>query len=121
MVAAVRARWDTGGVVSTLALAIAYVAVAELGFAFAVSTKQVTAVWPPTGLAVAALLLFGNRVWPGIWLGAFASNALRAEPLWAAALIAAGNTVAPLAATGLFRRFGGIRTDFERVRDVLLF
>ena len=121
MVAAVRARWDTGGVVSTLALAIAYVAVAELGFAFAFSTKQVTAVWPPTGLAVAALLLFGNRVWPGIWLGAFASNALRAEPLWAAALIAAGNTVAPLAATGLFRRFGGIRTDFERVRDVLLF
>lgn len=115
-----RPRLDKSGVAATLLLALAYLAVAELGFAFAFSTKQVTAVWPPTGLAVAALMLFGNRVWPGIWLGAFASNALRAEPLWAAATIAGGNTLAPLLAAELFRRLG-VNHDLERVRDVLLF
>lgn len=121
MMASLQPRFDAKGAVTTLSIAIAYVAAAELGFAFAFSTKQVTAVWPPTGLAVAALMLFGNRVWPGIFLGAFASNALRTEPMWAAVAIAAGNTVAPLVATDLFRRCGGVRIDFERVRDVLFF
>lgn len=120
MMASLRPKFDTNGALTTLLLALAYVATAELGFTLASSSREITAVWPPTGLAVAALMLFGNRVWPGIWLGAFASNALRAEPLWTAAAIAVGNTLAPLVATGLFRRCD-VRPDFERVRDVLLF
>ncbi|HYL28207.1 MAG TPA: MASE1 domain-containing protein, partial [Candidatus Nitrosotalea sp.] len=70
-----------------LFVAIAYVLGAKLGFTLAFATKQVTAVWPPTGIALAALLLWGYRAWPGIWIGAFASNAMTGEPLWTAAAI----------------------------------
>jgi integral membrane sensor domain MASE1/anti-sigma regulatory factor (Ser/Thr protein kinase) len=103
-----------------LLVAVAYVAAAKLGFTLAFTTKQVTAVWPPTGIALAALLLWGYRVWPGIWLAAFASNALSSEPAWTAAAIATGNTLAPVFANFLLRRFGGFENGLERVRDVLL-
>ncbi len=101
-----------------LFVAIAYVGAAKLGFTLAFSTKQVTAVWPPTGIAIAALLLWGYRVWPGIWVGAFASNALSSEPVWTAALIATGNTLAPVLGTFLLRR-ADFDKKLERVPDVL--
>jgi integral membrane sensor domain MASE1 len=100
-------------------VALAYVVAAELGFTLAFATKQVTAVWPPTGIALAALLLWGNRVWPGIWVGAFASNAFTGEPTWTAAAIATGNTLAPVVGSVLLRRFG-FENSLNRVRDVLL-
>jgi integral membrane sensor domain MASE1/anti-sigma regulatory factor (Ser/Thr protein kinase) len=103
-----------------LLVAVAYVGAAKLGFTLAFTTKQVTAVWPPTGIALAALLLWGYRVWPGIWLGAFASNALVSEPVWTAAAIATGNTLAPAFGNFLLRRFGDFDNALERVRDVLL-
>lgn len=110
----------SGKIVIPLLVAVAYVVGAELGFTLAFATKQVTAVWPPTGIALAALLLWGYRVWPGIWIGAFASNALSSEPVWTAAAIATGNTLAPLFGNFLLRRFGAFDDKLERVRDVLL-
>ncbi|MGA8576693.1 MAG: MASE1 domain-containing protein [Candidatus Cybelea sp.] len=109
-----------GRIALPLLVAVAYVAAAQIGFTLAFTTKQVTAVWPPTGIALAALLLWGYRAWPGIWLGAFASNALSSEPVWTAAAIATGNTLAPAFGNFLLRRFGGFENALERVRDVLL-
>jgi integral membrane sensor domain MASE1 len=100
-------------------VAVAYVVAAKFGFTFAFATKQVTAVWPPTGIAIAALVLGGYRVWPGIWLGAFISNAFSAEPLWTATAIATGNTLAPVFGNFLLQRFN-FQGTLERVRDVLL-
>lgn len=114
-----RSERGAGAVLTSLFVAAAYVAAAQFGFTFALATKQVTAVWPATGIALAALLLLGYRVWPGIWLGAFISNAFRAEPAWTAAAIATGNTLAPVLGTFLLRRFG-FQNAIERVRDVLL-
>lgn len=102
-----------------LVVAIAYVVGAELGFTLAFATKQVTAVWPPTGIALAALLIWGNRVWPGIWVGAFVSNAISSEPTFTAAAIATGNTVAPVLGAFLLRRFAAFAPALERVRDVV--
>ncbi|MBV8373129.1 MAG: MASE1 domain-containing protein, partial [Candidatus Eremiobacteraeota bacterium] len=109
-----------GKIAIPLLVAVAYIAAAKLGFSLAFATKQVTAVWPPTGIALAALLLCGYRVWPGIWIGAFVSNALSAEPLSTAGLIATGNTLAPLLGAVLLRRLH-VDNALERVRDVLFF
>src|SRR4051812_31868185 len=76
-----------------LALAAAYFAAAQLGFTLAFVAEQVTVVWPPSGIALAALLAGGFRLWPAVALGAFLANATAHEPLAVAAGIAAGNTL----------------------------
>jgi PAS domain S-box-containing protein len=106
------------GIATALATAAVYFAAAKLGLSLAFVARQVTTVWPPTGIALAAVLLCGPRVWPGIALGAFLANATASEPVWTAAAIAAGNTLEALAGAWLLRRLG-VRTTLERARDVL--
>jgi integral membrane sensor domain MASE1 len=100
-------------------LAAIYVAAAKLGLSLAPMHKSVSLVWPPTGIALAALLLFGYRLWPGIALGAFLINASTGVGLAVAAGIAAGNTLEALAGTYLLRRLTRFRPSLERPHDVL--
>jgi PAS domain S-box-containing protein len=79
----------------------------------------VTAIWPPSGIALSVLLLRGKRVWPGIFLGAFVSNALNHEPIYVAAGIAAGNTLGPFLGAYCLRRFVQFDVSLHRLRDVL--
>src|SRR3989442_16008889 len=69
---------------------------------------QVTPVWPPSGIALVAFLVIGRRAWPAIALGAFAVNLPIGPSLPGAAVIAAGNTLAPFAAAELLRRGGAL-------------
>src|SRR5437762_6745224 len=101
-----------------LGTALIYFAAAKLGFVFAFVAKQVTVVWPPTGIALAALLVLGPRAWPGITLGAFLANATTDEPLWTAGGIAVGNTLEAVVGAWLLHRLG-FRATLELVRDVL--
>lgn len=110
---------DVRYLLAVVLVATAYVAFAEVGFTVAYATKQVTAVWPPTGIAIAALVMLGYRVWPGIFIGALASNAVSHEPLLTALAIAVGNTLGPIAGVYLLRQIGGFDAALERVRDVL--
>src|SRR5438874_1182558 len=57
-------------IAAIVGLAILYVLAGKLGLSLAVVNSSTTAVWPPTGIAIAALLLFGVRLWPGVLLGA---------------------------------------------------
>jgi signal transduction histidine kinase len=102
-----------------LALAAVYFGAAKLGLALAFQAEQVTAVWPPTGIALAAFLLLGYRVWPGIFLGALLANVTSNEPLATACGIAVGNTVEGLVGAWLLHRIVGFRASLERLRDVL--
>jgi integral membrane sensor domain MASE1 len=79
---------------------------------------SVTPVWPPTGIALVGLLVFGRRVWPGIFLGALLVNVTLSPPIWTAAVIAVGNTLAPLAAYELLVR-ARFETRLERLRDAI--
>jgi hypothetical protein len=88
-------------------LAAVYYAAAKLGFTLTDAAKQVTAVWPPTGIALAAILLFGRGVWPGIMLGAFLANATADEPLVTALGISIGNTLEALVGAWLLQRYAG--------------
>src|SRR5262245_66564713 len=103
-------------VLSILLLAAIYFGAARVGFTMAVSSEQVTLVWPPTGLALGALLVYRTRLWPGIFLGAFLANASTHEPLAVALAIAMGNTLEALVAVWLLRRTVGFGTTIERVK-----
>ncbi len=101
-------------------IAGAYVVFARIGFSLAFGVKQITAVWPPTGIALAALFLGGKRLWPGVFLGAFIANVTSSESAITAGAIATGNTLGPVLGAYLLRRFNFDRA-FARVRDVAVF
>ena len=102
-------------------LAMAYVIAGRLGLALAFVHASATAVWPPTGLALAALLLLGFRVWPGILLGAFLVNVLTAGSVATSLAIAIGNTAEALAGAALVTRHAHGRRVFVRAEDVFRF
>jgi integral membrane sensor domain MASE1 len=70
----VAARELRNTVVLYIAVIAAYVAAAAVGFRLAFVAEQVTTVWAPTGIALAALLLGGLRLWPAVWIGALLAN-----------------------------------------------
>jgi PAS domain S-box-containing protein len=108
-------------VLLSAAVAITYVAAAEVGFRAAFVAEQVTTVWAPTGIAIASLLIWGPRLWLAIWLGAFAVNAATNAPLWTAFVVATGNTLEAVLATQALRRVPQFDFSFRRVTDVLTF
>lgn len=105
-------------VLRVLVVAALYYGAARLGLLQQLVRDQVTPLWPPTGVALAALLVLGVRVWPGIALGAFFVNVFLGPSVLAVLAITAGNTLAPLAALLMLRR-AGLRPDLDRLRDVL--
>jgi PAS domain S-box-containing protein len=100
-------------------LAALYVTTARLGLMLDAVSGFATLVWPPTGISLAALLLFGYRLWPGVALGAFVANAWAGAPWPVAIGITAGNTAEAVLATYALRRVPGFRPSLDRVGDVL--
>ena len=100
-------------------LAAAYYASAKLGLSYAFETASITAIWPPTGLALAALVLWGRRLWPGVAIGAFLANSWTDLSLAATIGITIGNTLEAVVGAYLLQRVAGFRPTLERVRDVL--
>lgn len=100
-------------------LFVAYFLTAKGGLIFDPVSGFATLVWPPTGIALAALLLFGYQLWPGIFLGAFLVNFTSGAPLWVAFGMGCGNTLEALAGFYLLRRLAGFENALERLRDVL--
>jgi PAS domain S-box-containing protein len=102
-------------------LAAAYFAAAKLALAMAVAPGYASPIWPGSGLALAALLLGGSRLWPGIWLGSAAANLTIEGSLAASAVIASGSTVQALAGAALVRRYIGVPQRFRRAKEVVKF
>jgi PAS domain S-box-containing protein len=102
-------------------LAVLYFAASKLSLMLAIPPGYATAVWPPSGLALAALLLAGNRAWPGIWLGAaFANITVQSSPL-VAVFIASGNALEAVVGASLIRYFIGVPRRFDCGEDVFKF
>nr|WP_223831173.1 MASE1 domain-containing protein [Streptomyces venezuelae] len=104
----------------SLAVTVCYYVAGRLGLLgrLVVEGAVVTPIWPPTGVAVAALLLLGARVWPGIALGSILVIASLTTPGPTTVVTVVSNTVAPLCAFLLLRR-AGFRRDMARLRDGL--
>src|SRR5687767_711962 len=107
--------------IAGLCVGVVYVAAARMGFLVAFAAEQVTTVWAPTGIALSALLLWGRRLWPAIWLAAFAANAGADAPLWTAAMIATGNTLEAVVGASLLSRARGFDPALRRVADTMRF
>ncbi|MGA8862296.1 MAG: PAS domain S-box protein [Gallionella sp.] len=104
---------------ASLALvALAYLAVGRLGLAHPYLGTHITLIWLPTGIAVAALMRWGYRCWPGIFIGALATNySVDAHPLLDIC-IALGNTLAPLLVAWFLRRMQ-FRLMLDRAQDIV--
>jgi PAS domain S-box-containing protein len=89
------------------------------GLAVPFTSGNVSPLWPPAGVALAAFLLFGYRIWPAVTLAAFLVNFFTAVPPVAALGMAAANTVGPLCGALLLRRLPGFHPSLTRLRDVL--
>ena len=102
-----------------LGFALVYILVAQLAFYLATAHKLVASVWPPAGLALGILILFGLRLWPGIFIGALLANGWNGFAWPAAAMIAVGNSLAAVSGAYALRRLK-LENDLHRVRDALL-
>lgn len=96
-----------------------YLIAGRLGLAVPFTSGNVSPVWPAAGIALAAFLLVGLRVWPAIAAAAFVVNVFSPVSLQAALAIAAGNTAGPLFGAWLIRRLPGFRPSLGRLGDVL--
>jgi len=102
-------------------LAIVYLIAGKLGLSMAFVHPSSTAVWPPTGIALAALLILGYRVWPGVFVGAFFVNVTTVGTILTSLGIATGNTLEGLLGAYLVTRFANGRNAFERGPDTFKF
>jgi len=98
-----------------------YIAAAKLSLRLASIHPSAAPVWPPTGVAIAALLALGPRFWPAILAGAFVVNETTAGTALTSLGIASGNTLEALLAAYLVNRFANGRRAFEKTWNILRF
>ena len=103
-----------------LLLAVAYYAGGTVGLAVPQLGSHISLIWPPTGIALAALLRWGPKVWPGVWLGAFGVALSVGSPMWLAFALASGNAAGPAAAAWALRSLG-LHPELDRRRDLWLY
>ncbi len=106
-------------VLVALGVTLLYIASAQLGLQLAVVHGNVTAVWPPSGIALAALLLFGTRMWPAILAGAFIANFWNAMPWMTSIMVAGSNTLAGIVGAVLVSQFCGCRNPLDNRQGLL--
>ena len=100
-------------------LAAAYALVGRLGLAMEPVGGFATLVWPPSGISLAALVLYGRALWPGVALGALLVNVWVGAPLLVALGIAAGNTLEAVLGAWALAKISGFTPSLRRLKDVM--
>ena len=102
-------------------LTVAYFFAGKFGLSLAFVNPSATAVWPPTGIALAACLIMGDYAGIGILLGAFLVNFTTSGLVLSSIAVAIGNTLEGLIGARLVRRFAQGTEAFNRAPDVFKF
>ncbi|KAG0505757.1 MAG: Adaptive-response sensory-kinase SasA [Candidatus Udaeobacter sp.] len=102
-------------------LVVIYFIAGKLGLMLASLHASASPVWPPAGIALAALLVLGYRAWPAIFVGAFLVNVTTAGNVATSLAVASGNTLEALVGTWLVNRFAGGTIVFDRPQGVFKF
>ena len=108
-------------VLELVMVAASYFGLAEVELVLPSINPTATPLWPPTGFALALLLLRGYRIWPAILLGSFVFHAMVARSLLAAGFIGVGTLLAALAGAWLIGRWSNGRKTFETPVGVITF
>ena len=103
------------------ALTLIYLVAGKLALQLAFVNASASPVWPPAGIALAALLVLGYRVWPGIFVGAFLVNFWTTLNILSSLGIAGGNTLEAVCGAWLVNRFAGGVQVFDRPQNVFKF
>jgi len=102
-------------------LTVVYFIAGKLGLMLASLHASASPVWPAAGIALAALLVLGYRVWPAIFVGAFLVNVTTAGSVATSLAIASGNTLEAVCGAWLVNRLAGGITVFDRPQGVFKF
>src|SRR6266571_3906607 len=102
-------------------LTLGYFIAGKFGLMLASLHASASPVWPPAGIALAALLLLGYRAWPAIFVGAFLVNVTTAGNVATSLAVASGNTLEAVCGAWLVNRFAGGTTVFDRPQGVFKF
>lgn len=100
-------------------VAVVYVLAARAGLTLDAVSGFASLVWAPSGIALAALLLAGGRIWPGVFIGALVANMITGAPILAASGIAAGNTLEAVAGAYALTRVPDFHIRLDSLRDVI--
>ncbi len=102
-------------------IAAAYIVAGKVGLSLAFLNASASPVWAPSGIAIAAFVLFGRAVWPAIFVAAFVVNVTTTGSPATSLVIALGNTLEGLVGAWLIVTFCNGARAFERVQDVFRF
>ena len=102
----------------SIAVFLAYFSTARIGLSLDAVSGFATSVWPPAGIALAVILIFGYRYWPSISLAAFLVNLSVGAPLPAALGIGIGNTLEALAGSYMLKNSSGFKNIFRNFKDI---
>src|SRR6266436_3817256 len=100
---------------------LTYFVLAKSGLALALIHPSASSVWPPTGFALAAIVLWGYRAWPAIFLAAMIANATAAGSIGTAISIATGNSLEALVGAVLINIWSDGRNTFSTSKAVARF
>jgi diguanylate cyclase (GGDEF)-like protein/PAS domain S-box-containing protein len=99
-------------------LALAYFIAARIGLSLALVGHSVSVFWPSSGIALAILMLYGSRLWPGVFVGAFCANLFSSLPVLSVFGIATGSTLEALLGAFLLSRHAHFSVDLSQARDI---
>ncbi|MDD2738509.1 MAG: PAS domain S-box protein [Methylomonas lenta] len=105
-------RWQD--LSSMLLMATVYALLAKLMLSYFSVAENVTLVWFPGGVALSVLLLKGLRLWPGVFVGAFAAGLLVNDGFWLCFVTAVGNTLESVLAAWLLNRSHRFSLDLAK-------
>jgi signal transduction histidine kinase len=113
-----KASVDAAYFAQVAGVAAVYVLAARAGLSLDAVSGFASLVWAPTGIALAAVLLAGRRIWPGVFIGALIANVITGAPFLVAAGIAGGNTLEAVVGAYALRRVPGFQLRLDSLRDV---
>jgi PAS domain S-box-containing protein len=108
-------------IVTLLLVGVSYFIAGKIGLQFAFVNTNTTAIWAPTGIALASYLLFGRKVWPAIFVAAFFTNLTTAGSFGTSVGIALGNTLEGLIGAYLVNRFAHGKNTLHKGEDLVSF